>query len=122
MGREEILEALRERELDVDHAGIREDHNEGRELSNRRADLDGSAVGPVHLSLLARERFDAQEGFLHRRTQGRQVIAQHRDAALVADAPELVEEAGRLDLGELGQTAAEVILEGVNLGRLRRGG
>ena len=86
MGREEILEALRERELDVDHAGIREDHNEGRELSNRRADLDGSAVGPVHLSLLARERFDAQEGRVGLWSQASDVSLELGVAAGVADA------------------------------------
>ena len=60
---QEILHALGESEFQIEHPGIRKNHDKAGQFAVGAAHWDGADVGPVDLGKFARECFEAKERF-----------------------------------------------------------
>jgi hypothetical protein len=72
----EVFERLFEGELDVEHAAVAEDHDEGIEAALEVAERDGATSGEVDLGGLAGGEGEGEEGGVFRGSNSAQVIAE----------------------------------------------
>lgn len=95
----EALHGLVEGEASEHGPRPAEHHHEAGERPLGVANADGAEVPPVHLSLLAGERGEAQERLLRRRPDGGHVAPKLNGRAEVAAAPDHLEQPGRTQAG-----------------------
>ena len=101
----ELLLALRERELDVDHPAIAEHGHEHRNFASRVTDSHTAALAPIDLHRLGRFVVDFLVDTPPRGTDLSQVAADEADAAGIAigAASDLLADAHRREFGVLDQ-------------------
>src|SRR5262249_35139451 len=106
---EEVLQALVEEELQPEGATVREGKEESGETAAGATEGDFAEVGPVGLSLLAREGVEAEESLAAQRTDLSHDTAQLHDAAGVTALANHLVKAGGAQAGMTLQGLAQEV-------------
>src|SRR5690242_18211652 len=88
MAAQEVLRSLIEEELQIEGPRVGQRHYEARQGASCPAYRDLAEVSPIHLSLVAGKRLQAQESFARGRTQASHGAPELNDAAGIATIPD----------------------------------